>query len=212
MAGSSAHDVDVEHWLLPVLLLAFGAAAGATLAARPSAIDVPLGAFEHAPPETFPAEPPMKAPAGYLRLTVADVVWSEGASRSAVLLTGMDDRFVLPLFVEADAGQGLQQRLEALSGEEPPPLAQAISAMGGEVLRVELAVGDDGPVAHLVITQDGQEQPLETGLSDALAVAVARGATVWVDQALVDQHAFETSELVAPEGNTASHLRAPARL
>lgn len=208
---SAAQDQDVEHWLLPILVLAFGAAAGATLASRPSMLESPLVTRDHAV-ETAPAEPPAKAPEGYLRLTVADVVLTEGASRSAVLLTGVETGFVLPLFVEAEAGQGLQQRLEALSAEEPPPLAQAINATGGEVLRVELRGGENGPVARLVITQDGEEVPLETGVGDALSVAVAGGSAVWVDQTLVDQHAFETSELVAPEGNTASHLRAPAHL
>lgn len=208
--AASVQDGRIEQMLLPVLLVAFGAAAGATLASRPLQVVVARAPAALAPPPEAPKGP--AAPPGYLRLTVADVILTEGATKSAVLLTGPGEGFVLPLFIASETGHSLQASLDAFSFDALPSLAQAIAATGGQVVRVELTDGLDGPAGRIVISQDGEQSPLETGLDDALAVAVARGATVWVAPELVDRHAFQTTELTATEGGTASHLRPPEQL
>lgn len=214
MGGPSTEDERIEQLLLPLLLLAFGAAAGATLASPPL---VPPQASELAqahelamPQDSVAPE----APDGYLRLKVADVVLAEGAAKSAVLLTGTGERFVLPLFVTSEAGEKIQSRLDSLSFDTPSAFARAIADTGGLVVRVELQEGTDAdePFARVVISQDGAERPLDATLDEALAVALARGATIWVARGLIEQRAFETDALFPLVGNTASHLRAPALL
>lgn len=207
MGGPSTEDERIEQMLLPLLLLAFGAAAGATLASPP--ISVPPAAQVLTEPAVSPVDSASgAAPDGYLRLKVADVVLAEGAARSAVLLTGFGERFVLPLFVTSEAGEKIQNRLDSFSFDTPPAFARADEF----IVRVELREDDGEPVGRVVVSQDGAERPLDATLDEALSVALARGATIWVAQGLVEQQAFETDALFPLVGKTASHLRPPTLL
>lgn len=210
MGGPSTEGERIEQLLLPLLLLAFGAAAGATLVSPPASTAIVSPSTELAP-----RRPPVVPDAleGYERLTVADVIVAEGAAKSAVLLTGAGQGFVLPLFVTSEVGERIQDRLDSLSFGSPSAFARAIADTGGLVVRVELQNGvDEEPLGRVVISLDGAERPLDATLDEALAVALADGATIWVAQGLVEQRAFQTGALFPLVGNTASHLRAPAVL
>lgn len=208
MAGSSAREERLEQILLPVLMVAFGAAAGVTLAGFPASSPGP--AFtETAEPRPFILP---DAPPGFLKMTVADVVVSEGAAQSAVLISGPAHGVVLPLFIPSEAGERLQSSLDFLSFDTPAALQEALAQTGGDLLRVQLTQGPQGPSGTLVMSREGDEQELEIGLAEALSVAVAKGATIWVARALVDAQAIETNAIPTPVGVTASHVRPPALL
>lgn len=210
MAGQVARGERLEQVLLPLLMVAFGAAAGVTLAGFPAATvpsaPVNASAFEHH------ALNAPSAPPGYVKMKVADVVVSEGAAQSAVLISAPLHGVLLPLFLPSEAGERLQSSLDFLSFEAPALLDEALAQSGGELLRVQVSEGPEGAFGALVLGSDDGEQVVEVGLAEALGIAIARGATVWVARSLVDAQAFETHALPAPVGVTASHVRPPALL
>jgi len=208
-----------EHRLLPVLLIAFGVAVGATLGAIPK--------HKRAVQTREPSSPAVVTTASFLSafhhhddqmtaVQVADVVAADGENTSVVLLADRGSEHVLPLFLSAGDGGVVERQLRGKGGQLSDPaglLRQSVEALGGVVDRVEISDRDQDELAgRVIIRREGAEVALDASPSDALALAVTAGVPVYVPNRMLSDQGIDRESLKEAPTGLPSTLKAPQRL
>lgn len=108
------------------------------------------------------------------------------------------DRY-LPIWIGPWEANAIAMRLQGLSAERPLThdlLVSVIGAASAEVSRIVVTHVSDGTFhARLYLElADGGETEIDSRTSDAIAVAVRTGSTIYVDERVLDEAGVEPEE------------------
>jgi bifunctional DNase/RNase len=220
----SGGDRSWEYRLLPLLVMAFGAASGATLASPGPIFTVTHRRAPLSAPSTqtasFEAKRGLatKEIAGLDEVRIVDVVVNEGDNTSVVLLIDRNAETVIPIFVERADGQIIREQLKAShapskTAELKSLLLETINSQGGTVERVEVRERkDDSFRSQVVLRRSNADVAVDAKLPEALALAASMGTPVFVERAVMsDQGIRKAAIMNKPEGFP-SPLRKPESL
>lgn len=193
-----------DRVLLPVLLCAFGVAAGATLThPAASATDLPLKS---------PPEEPKPSRTDLQRVKVEDVVLTDSGGIGAVLLVAEGGDTVIPLFGLAAEGRKVRQTLRRDGPVSAPGLQETVAGLGGSVARVECETAREELRCAVVVNVSGHETVLDAPWAEALALALTTERPVFAAAALVRERGFKKADAPTRAGELPSRLRLPEAL
>ena len=118
------------------------------------------------------------------------------SSQHVVILKETElDRY-LPIWIGPAEANAIAMKLQGLSAERPLThdlLVNVVEALGSRVSRVVVSHVTDGTFhARLYLElADGGETEIDSRTSDAIAVAVRTGSTIYVDERVMDEAGVE---------------------
>lgn len=118
------------------------------------------------------------------------------SSQHVVILKEAEhDRF-LPIWIGPSEANAIAMRLQGLSAERPLThdlMVSVLGALSATVSRVVVTHVQDGTFhARLYLErEDGSEAEVDSRTSDAIAVAVRTGSTIYVDERVLDEAGVE---------------------
>ena len=118
------------------------------------------------------------------------------SSQHVVILKETERDRYLPIWIGPSEANAIAMRLQGLTAERPLThdlLVSILSAMNSHVSRVVVTHVTDGTFhARLYLeTGDGTEAEVDSRTSDAIAVAVRTGSTIYVDERVLDEAGVE---------------------
>lgn len=137
------------------------------------------------------------------------------SSQHVVILKESERDRYLPIWIGASEANAIAMRLQGLSAERPLThdlLVSVIGSLGSTVSRVVVTHVTDGTFHARVYleTSSGDEAEIDSRTSDAIAVAVRTGSTIYVDERVLDEAGVEpdsTEETTAEEDERLSVFR-----
>ena len=113
------------------------------------------------------------------------------------------DRY-LPIWIGPAEANAIAMRLQGLSAERPLThdlMVSVLGAMSAQLSRVVVTHVTDGTFhARLYLElADGGETEVDSRTSDAIAIAVRTGSTIYVDERILDEAGVEPEETSADE-------------
>jgi bifunctional DNase/RNase len=128
------------------------------------------------------------------------------SSQHVVILKESERDRYLPIWIGSGEANAIAMRLQGLSAERPLThdlLVCVIGALNSSVSRVVVTHVTDGTFhARLYLeTANGDETEVDSRTSDAIAVAVRTGSTIYVDERVLDEAGVEpdSTEETTPE-------------
>lgn len=114
------------------------------------------------------------------------------SSQHVVILKESERDRYLPIWIGPAEANAIAMRLQGLTAERPLThdlLVSVVSALSATVSRVVVTHVSDGTFhARLYLdTADGSEAEIDSRTSDAIAVAVRTGSTIYVDERVLDE-------------------------
>jgi bifunctional DNase/RNase len=144
---------------------------------------------------------------GLVEMEVAAVFPLEDAHAGVLVLREKGGEVLVPIVVGRSEAEAVQQRLRH---ERPPRpraqelLADAIDALGGRVVRVEIHDASEALYRARVLLAKGAERvQLDARPSDSVALALGAGAPIFATRALVEGAGLTREDL--------DRLRAPPK-
>jgi uncharacterized protein len=118
------------------------------------------------------------------------------SSQHVVILKEAEKDRYLPIWIGPSEANAIAMRLQGLSAERPLTHDLVVSILGSlsaSVSRVVVTHVTDGTFhARLYLeTADGSEAEIDSRTSDAIAVAVRTGSTIYVDERVLDEAGVE---------------------
>jgi uncharacterized protein len=118
------------------------------------------------------------------------------SSQHVVILKEAERDRYLPIWIGQSEANAIAMRLQGLSAERPLThdlLVSVLGAVNSSVSRVVVTHVTDGTFhARLYLdTADGSETEVDSRTSDAIAVAVRTGSTIYVDERVLDEAGVE---------------------
>jgi bifunctional DNase/RNase len=118
------------------------------------------------------------------------------SSQHVVILKEAERDRYLPIWIGPDVANAIAMRLQGLSAERPLThdlLVSVIGSLNSTVSRIVVTHVSDGVFhARLYLeTSDGGETEIDSRPSDAIAVAVRSGSTIYVDERVLDEAGVE---------------------
>ena len=118
------------------------------------------------------------------------------SSQHVVILKDNERDRYLPIWIGPAEANAIAMRLQGLSAERPLThdlMVSIISALSSTVSRVVVTHVTDGTFhARLYLeAADGTESEIDSRTSDAIAVAVRTGSTIYVDERVLDEAGVE---------------------
>lgn len=118
------------------------------------------------------------------------------SSQHVVILKESERDRYLPIWIGPSEANAIAMRLQGLTAERPLThdlMVSIISALSSSVSRVVVTHVTDGTFhARLYLeAADGTEHEVDSRTSDAIAVAVRTGSTIYVDERVLDEAGVE---------------------
>jgi uncharacterized protein len=118
------------------------------------------------------------------------------SSQHVVILKESERDRYLPIWIGPSEANAIAMRLQGLSAERPLThdlMVSVLSALNSSVSRVVVTHVADGTFhARLYLeVADGSEAEIDSRTSDAIAVAVRTGSTIYVDERVLDEAGVE---------------------
>jgi len=118
------------------------------------------------------------------------------SSQHVVILKESERDRYLPIWIGPSEANAIAMRLQGLSAERPLThdlLVSVVGAMHSSVNRIVVTHVRDGTFhARLYLeAADGTESEIDSRTSDAIAVAVRTGSTIYVDERVLDEAGVE---------------------
>jgi uncharacterized protein len=118
------------------------------------------------------------------------------SSQHVVILKESERDRYLPIWIGPSEANAIAMRLQGLSAERPLThdlLVSVVGALNSSVSRVVVTHVSDGTFhARLYLDMtDGTEAEIDSRTSDAIAVAVRTGSTIYVDERVLDEAGVE---------------------
>src|SRR5918997_1216975 len=118
------------------------------------------------------------------------------SSQHVVILKESERDRYLPIWIGPSEANAIAMRLQGLSAERPLThdlLVSIIAALSSSVSRVVVTHVTDGTFhARLYLeAADGTESEIDSRTSDAIALAVRTGSTIYVDERVLDEAGVE---------------------
>lgn len=130
------------------------------------------------------------------------------SSQHVVILKESDRDRYLPIWIGPSEANAIAMRLQGLTAERPLTqdlLVSVVGALNSSISRVVVTNVTGGTFhARLYLeAADGSETEIDSRTSDAIAVAVRTGSTIYVDERVLDEAGVEPDRLNAGEGSDA---------
>ena len=127
------------------------------------------------------------------------------SSQHVVILKESDRDRYLPIWIGPSEANAIAMRLQGLTAERPLTqdlLVSIVGALNSSVSRVVVTSVTGGTFhARLYLeAADGSEAEIDSRTSDAIAVAVRTGSTIYVDERVLDEAGVEPDRLTGGEG------------
>jgi bifunctional DNase/RNase len=121
------------------------------------------------------------------------------SSQHVVILKESERDRYLPIWIGPSEANAIAMRLQGLSAERPLThdlMVSVISALSSTVSRVVVTHVSDGTFhARLYLeAADGTEREIDSRTSDAIALAVRTGSTIYVDERVLDEAGVEPDQ------------------
>jgi len=121
------------------------------------------------------------------------------SSQHVVILKETERDRYLPIWIGPSEANAIAMRLQGLSAERPLThdlLVSILESLSASVSRVVVTHVTDGTFhARLYLeTGDGSETEIDSRTSDAIAVAVRTGSTIYVDARVLDEAGVEPDQ------------------
>lgn len=118
------------------------------------------------------------------------------SSQHVVILKESERDRYLPIWIGPSEANAIAMRLQGMSAERPLThdlLVSVLGALNSSVSRVVVTHVTDGTFhARLYVeVADGSEAEVDSRTSDAIAVAVRTGSTIYVDERVLDEAGVE---------------------
>jgi bifunctional DNase/RNase len=118
------------------------------------------------------------------------------SSQHVVILKETERDRYLPIWIGPSEANAIAMRLQGLSAERPLThdlMVSVIGALSSSISRVVVTHVTDGTFhARLYLeAADGTETEIDSRTSDAIAVAVRTGSTIYVDERVLDEAGVE---------------------
>jgi uncharacterized protein len=118
------------------------------------------------------------------------------SSQHVVILKESERDRYLPIWIGPSEANAIAMRLQGLSAERPLThdlMVSVLSALNASLSRVVVTHVSDGTFhARLYLeVADGSEAEIDSRTSDAIAVAVRTGSTIYVDERVLDEAGVE---------------------
>jgi bifunctional DNase/RNase len=133
------------------------------------------------------------------------------SSQHVVILKENERDRYLPIWIGPAEANAIAMKLQGLSAERPLThdlMVNIISALNSSLSRVVVTHVRDGTFhARLYVeTADGDEKEVDSRTSDAIALAVRTGSTIYVDEAVLDEAGVEPEHDESEEGQSDEKL------
>ena len=127
------------------------------------------------------------------------------SSQHVVILTESERDRYLPIWIGPAEANAIAMRLQGLTAERPLThdlLVSVVATLNSSVSRVVVTHVTDGTFhARLYVENaDGDEAEIDSRTSDAIAVAVRTGSTIYVDERVLDEAGVEPDQLEDGDG------------
>jgi bifunctional DNase/RNase len=121
------------------------------------------------------------------------------SSQHVVILKESERDRYLPIWIGPSEANAIAMRLQGLSAERPLThdlLVSIVGALNSSVSRVVVTHVTDGTfhARMYVEAADGSEAEIDSRTSDAIAVAVRTGSTIYVDERVLDEAGVEPDQ------------------
>lgn len=131
------------------------------------------------------------------------------SSQHVVILKDSERDRYLPIWIGPSEANAIAMRLQGLSAERPLThdlMVSVIAALSSSISRVVVTHVTDGTFhARLYLeAADGSEAEIDSRTSDAIALAVRTGSTIYVDERVLDEAGVEPERDEAGEGGEES--------
>ena len=118
------------------------------------------------------------------------------SSQHVVILKETEKDRYLPIWIGPSEANAIAMKLQGLSAERPLThdlLVTILEALGSRLSRAVVTHVSDGTFhARLYLeTADGSESEIDSRTSDAIALAVRTGSTIYVDERVMDEAGVE---------------------
>ena len=118
------------------------------------------------------------------------------SSQHVVILKETDRDRYLPIWIGPAEANAIAMRLQGIASERPLThdlLVSILGAVNGSINRVVVTHVSDGTFhARMYLdTPEGSETEIDSRTSDAIAVAVRTGSTIYVDERVLDEAGVE---------------------
>ena len=118
------------------------------------------------------------------------------SSQHVVILKDPERDRYLPIWIGPSEANAIAMRLQGLSAERPLThdlMVSVIAALSSSISRVVVTHVTDGTFhARLYLeAADGSESEIDSRTSDAIALAVRTGSTIYVDERVLDEAGVE---------------------
>ena len=118
------------------------------------------------------------------------------SSQHVVILKESERERYLPIWIGPSEANAIAMRLQGLSAERPLThdlVVSIVGALNSSISRVVVSHVTDGTFhARLYLeAADGSEAEIDSRTSDAIAVAVRTGSTIYVDERVLDEAGVE---------------------
>lgn len=122
------------------------------------------------------------------------------SSQHVVILKESERDRYLPIWIGPSEANAIAMRLQGLTAERPLThdlLVSIVSSLQSSVSRIVVTSVTEGTFhARLYLeAADGTEAEIDSRTSDAVAVAVRTGATIYVDERVLDEAGVEPDKL-----------------
>jgi bifunctional DNase/RNase len=121
------------------------------------------------------------------------------SSQHVVILKDSERDRYLPIWIGPSEANAIAMRLQGLTAERPLThdlMVSVISALSSSISRVVVTHVTDGTFhARLYLeAADGTEAEIDSRTSDAIALAVRTGSTIYVDERVLDEAGVEPDQ------------------
>ncbi len=143
-------------------------------------------------------------PARLIEVVVESVRVHMLSSQHVVILKESERDRYLPIWIGPSEANAIAMRLQGLTAERPLThdlLVSVVAGLAASVSRVVITHVIDGTFhARLYLeTAEGGETEIDSRTSDAIAVAVRTGSTIYVDERVLDEAGVEPDEGTSDE-------------
>lgn len=127
----------------------------------------------------------------WVRMEIQGLVLDPASETPVLLLQSIGGTVVLPIWIGQTEANAIATALEGI--REPRPMTHdllhgVLQELAVELLRVEVwALREGTYFGRLRLRQGSEEHLVDARPSDAIALAVRSGATIWVAQAVLDE-------------------------
>ena len=127
-------------------------------------------------------------------LYVRDVIAAKSLGSDLVVLQGVDDPILVPLFVPPDDGQAIRAAQRG-DGASAGLVSQTVAGFGARIRAVVLRQGEGSLEGLLIVERRGEQLPIEISPGAAIAAALTAGQPILTTPQAIEATGLDDEDL-----------------